>query len=68
MAVFLSVEVALVTRYFHDRVIGGFLAIGAALFVADAFWLWRNKPYSRKLTMDALGCAAGELLVRRTFR
>jgi 4-hydroxybenzoate polyprenyltransferase len=49
MAVFLSVEVALVTRYFHDRVIGAFLAAGAVWFVADALWLWRNKPYSRKV-------------------
>ena len=49
MAVFLSVEVALVTRYFHDRVIGGLLAAGAVWFVADALWLWRNKPYSRKV-------------------
>jgi len=49
MAVFLSVEVALVTGYFHDRVIGGFLAAGAVWFVADALWLWRNKPYSRKV-------------------
>jgi len=49
MAVFLCVEVALVTRYFHDRVIGGFLAAGAVWFVADALWLWRNKPYSRKV-------------------
>jgi 4-hydroxybenzoate polyprenyltransferase len=49
MAVFLSVEVALVTGYFHDRVIGGFLAAGAVWFVADALWLWRNKRYSRKV-------------------
>src|SRR5258706_8353470 len=49
MAVFLSVEVALISRYFHDRVIAGFLAAGALWFVADAFWLWRNKPYSRKV-------------------
>jgi 4-hydroxybenzoate polyprenyltransferase len=49
MAVFLSVEVALVTRYFHNRVIAGFLALGALCFVADALWLWRNKPYSRKV-------------------
>jgi 4-hydroxybenzoate polyprenyltransferase len=49
MAVFLSVEVALVTRYFHNRVIGAFLAAGAVWFVADALWLWRNKPYSRKV-------------------
>src|SRR6201993_3711754 len=49
MAVFLSVEVELVTRYFHDRVIGGLLAAGALWFVADALWLWRNKPYSREV-------------------
>jgi hypothetical protein len=49
MAVFLSAEVALVTRYFHARVIAGFLAVGAVWFVADALWLWRNKPYSQKL-------------------
>ena len=49
MAVFLIVEVALVTQYFHNRVIGGFLAVGAVWFVADALWLWRNKPYSRKV-------------------
>jgi 4-hydroxybenzoate polyprenyltransferase len=49
MAVFLSVEVALITRYFHNRVIGSFLAAGALWFVADALWLWRNKPYSRKV-------------------
>jgi 4-hydroxybenzoate polyprenyltransferase len=49
MAVFLSVEVALVNRYFHDRVIGGFLAAGMAWFVADALWLWRDTPYSRKV-------------------
>ena len=49
MAVFLSVEVVLVTRYFHDRVIGSFLAVGAVWFVTDALWLWRNKPYGRKV-------------------
>ena len=49
MTVFLSVEVALVTRYFHDRVIAGFLALGTLWFFADALWLWRNKPYSPKV-------------------
>jgi lycopene elongase/hydratase (flavuxanthin-forming) len=48
IAVFLSVEAALVTRYFHDRVIAGFLAAGAVWFVADALWWWRSQPYSRK--------------------
>src|SRR5258708_15954272 len=48
MSVFLGLEVALVSRYFHDRVIGGFLAAGAVWFVADALWLGRNKPYSRQ--------------------
>jgi 4-hydroxybenzoate polyprenyltransferase len=51
MAAFLSVEVALVTRYFHDRQIGGFLAVGAVWFVADALWMWRSKPYSRRVMM-----------------
>ncbi len=66
MAVFLSVEVALVNLYFHDRVIAGFLAAGALWFVADALWLWRNKPYSRKvmtLFMWAWNVAALLLIV-----
>ena len=49
IAVFLSVEVALVTRYFHERVIASFLATGAAWFVSDALWVWRNQPYSRRV-------------------
>jgi 4-hydroxybenzoate polyprenyltransferase len=49
MAVFLGVEVALVSRYFHDRGIAGFLALGAVWFVADALWLWRSKPYSPRV-------------------
>jgi 4-hydroxybenzoate polyprenyltransferase len=74
MAVVLSVEVALVSRYFHDCVIAGFLAIGAVWFVADALWLWRNKPYSRKvitLFMSMWNAAAPLLIVwdymHRTF-
>jgi 4-hydroxybenzoate polyprenyltransferase len=49
IAVFLGVEVGLITGYFHDRVIGGFLAAGAVWFVSDALWLWRKRPYSRKV-------------------
>lgn len=49
MAVFLSVEVALVTRCFHDRVIASFLAAGVLWFAADALWMWRKRPYSRKV-------------------
>lgn len=49
MAALLCVEVALLSRYFHALVIAGFLATGVVWFVADAFWLWRNKPYGRKL-------------------
>ena len=49
IAAFLCVEVALITRHFHDRVIGAFLAAGAVWFLADALWLWRSKPYSRKV-------------------
>lgn len=66
MAVFLCVEVALVAFYFRDRVIAGFLAAGVLWFVADAFWLWRNKPYSpqmMKLFMLMWNAAALLLIV-----
>jgi 4-hydroxybenzoate polyprenyltransferase len=66
MAAFLSVEVALVTRYFHNHVIGCFLAAGAVWFVADALWRWRNKPYSPQvitLFMWMWNAAAALLIV-----
>jgi 4-hydroxybenzoate polyprenyltransferase len=49
IAVFLGAEVGLITGYFHDRVIGGFLAAGTVWFVSDALWLWRKRPYSPKV-------------------
>jgi len=46
MALVLGVETALVAGYFRDPVISLFLASGVLWFVADALWLWRDKPYS----------------------
>ena len=46
IAAFLGVEVALVAYYFHDILIAGFLAAGALWCIADALWLWRDRPYS----------------------
>jgi 4-hydroxybenzoate polyprenyltransferase len=42
----LTIETALVYFYFRDRIIVGFLALGAAWFVLDAAALWKNRPYS----------------------
>jgi 4-hydroxybenzoate polyprenyltransferase len=42
----LTIETALVYFYFRDRIIMGFLALGAAWFVLDAAALWKNRPYS----------------------
>ena len=66
IAAFLSVEAALVTRYFHDLVIAGFLTSGVLWFVADACWLFRNRMYSAttmKLFMWAWNAAAVLLMV-----
>jgi 4-hydroxybenzoate polyprenyltransferase len=49
MAALLCAETALITVYFHNRVLAGFLAAGAAWFLVDALWLGRNQPYGRKL-------------------
>jgi 4-hydroxybenzoate polyprenyltransferase len=46
IAAFLCVEAGLVTFYFHDLMIAGFLAIGMIWFVLDAAALWKNRPYS----------------------
>jgi 4-hydroxybenzoate polyprenyltransferase len=46
IAGFLCIEVGLVYFCFQDRIIAGFLAIGALWFVLDAAALWRNRPYS----------------------
>jgi 4-hydroxybenzoate polyprenyltransferase len=46
IAAFLCNEAGLVTFYFHDLIIAGFLAIGMLWFVLDAAALWKNRPYS----------------------
>jgi 4-hydroxybenzoate polyprenyltransferase len=42
----LTIETVLVGYYFRDRIIVGFLAIGALCFVLDAALLWKGRPYS----------------------
>jgi len=42
----LLIELFLVTRYFHDRVITIFLATGGLWFILDATVLWKAHPYS----------------------
>lgn len=46
VAALLLLECRLVSLYFHDLVIAGFLAAGLFWFVLDALVLWRNRPYS----------------------
>jgi 4-hydroxybenzoate polyprenyltransferase len=46
IAGFLAVEAALVYMFFGDWVISGFLGAGAAWFILDASWFWRNRAYS----------------------
>lgn len=48
IVVLLTAETALVSFYFRDWYIAGFLALGACWFAADALWLWQAKPYSPK--------------------
>jgi 4-hydroxybenzoate polyprenyltransferase len=42
----LCIECVLVSRYFADRVIASFLAIGIAWFLLDALFVWKKRPYS----------------------
>jgi len=46
MVAFLLIETTIVYIYFGDRVIAGFLALGALWFVVDAFFVWKKNPYS----------------------
>jgi len=46
IAGFLCVETTLVYVFFGDLVITGFLGFGAAWFLLDALWIWKNRPYS----------------------
>jgi 4-hydroxybenzoate polyprenyltransferase len=48
IAAFLCVETVLVQIYFRDRVITGFLALGALWFLIDATLLWKNRSYRPK--------------------
>jgi lycopene elongase/hydratase (flavuxanthin-forming) len=57
----LSAEIGLVWWYFRDMVIAGFLGAGVLWFVADAFWMWKDRAYSRntmKLFMWGWNAAA----------
>jgi 4-hydroxybenzoate polyprenyltransferase len=42
---FLCVETAMVYVFFGDWVITGFLGLGAAWFLLDALFVWKNRPY-----------------------
>ena len=46
IAVLLCIETALVYSCFHDTVIAFFLGIGALWFIADAIWIWKDRPYT----------------------
>ena len=46
IAAMLGVESALVYLSFGDRVVTGFLAMGAVWFVVDATLVWKNRAYS----------------------
>jgi len=41
----LSIETALIGRFFRDPVIAGFLALGALWFVLDALVIWKSRAY-----------------------
>lgn len=66
IALFLTVEVALVTRYFQDPLMAGFLAAGVLWFVADACWFSGNRlyrPQTMRLFMWLWNAAAVLLIV-----
>ena len=46
IAVFLCVETVMVYFFFGDLVITGFLGLGTAWFLLDAFLFWKNRPYT----------------------
>lgn len=46
MAALLCVEAALVSIYFRDWIISGFLILGAIWFVCDATLIWKDRAYS----------------------
>jgi 4-hydroxybenzoate polyprenyltransferase len=46
IAALLLIECTLVAKYFDDRAITIFLAVGALFFLLDASLLWKNRAYS----------------------
>jgi 4-hydroxybenzoate polyprenyltransferase len=46
IAAFLCIETALVYTYFGDAAIAAFLVIGGLWFIADATWIWKDRPYT----------------------
>jgi 4-hydroxybenzoate polyprenyltransferase len=46
IAALLIIECVLVSKYFDDRAITIFLAVGALFFLFDATLLWKNRAYS----------------------
>lgn len=63
IAAMLCIESAMVGWYFRDVMIAGFLAVGALWFVADGFWMWRERAYSpRVMKLFMWGWNAAALL------
>jgi 4-hydroxybenzoate polyprenyltransferase len=48
IAALLCVEATLVYSFFGDVVITIFLGMGALWFIADASWIWKERPYTPK--------------------
>jgi 4-hydroxybenzoate polyprenyltransferase len=63
VAAFLSIETALIWIFFQDRIITGFLAIGALWFLMDATLLWKDRTYRpREMRLFLWGWNAAALL------
>ncbi|HYL61531.1 MAG TPA: UbiA family prenyltransferase [Candidatus Methylomirabilis sp.] len=63
IAAFLAVEAALVYAFFGDRVIAGFLGVGAAWFLCDASFVWKGRAYSpREMRLFMLGWNAAAII------
>jgi hypothetical protein len=48
IAALLGTEALLLSAYFKDGTVTGFLALGAVCFVLDATLFWRNRAYGPK--------------------
>jgi 4-hydroxybenzoate polyprenyltransferase len=63
IAAFLSFETGLIWIYFRDRIITGFLAIGALWFLFDATLVWKSRAYSpREMRLFLWGWNAAAFL------